>query len=431
MCDTKAIQVKNLSKCYRIYTHPIDRLKQLICPNFFNKSKKKDPYFTEHWALRDVSFEVKKGETLGIIGANGAGKSTLLQILCGILSPTSGHIEINGKIAALLELGTGFNAEFTGKENVFLYGSVLGLTKQEMEERFNAIADFADIGNFIDHPVKTYSSGMVVRLAFAVIAHANADILIIDEALAVGDAFFVQKCMRFLRDFMRRGTLIFVSHDTGAVINLCDHAILLQHGLIKHSGSAKEVAEMYLENILYAHKNIATDVQHDNSKKETSSNTETTAYRDMRLDYINSTPYRNDIELFKFDPDAESFGEGSVRIVSVTLVDEKRQPLSWVIGGELISILITGKAIKTINNPIVGFCIKDKLGQYLFGDNTYITHCTKQPMRVLPGKSIEALFTFYMPRLQTGDYSINVAVAEGTQENHIQQHWIHDALIFR
>ncbi|OYY58750.1 MAG: ABC transporter ATP-binding protein, partial [Polynucleobacter sp. 35-46-207] len=207
-----AIKVQGLGKRYEIYDQPGDRLRQFLFPrlrNLFRLSHKQ--YFREFWALTDISFEVKRGETVGIIGRNGSGKSTLLQIICGTLTPTTGSVQTNGRIAALLELGSGFNPEFTGRENVYLNASVLGLTKEETDARFDDIVAFADIGDFIDQPTKTYSSGMMVRLAFAVIAHVDADILVIDEALAVGDVFFTQKCMRFLRNFMKKGTILFVS----------------------------------------------------------------------------------------------------------------------------------------------------------------------------------------------------------------------------
>ena len=243
-----AIKVESLSKCYHIYEKPQDRLKQSIYPRLqrlIGKTPKQ--YFREFWALKDVSFEIKKGETVGIIGRNGSGKSTLLQMICGTLNPSSGSIQTSGRIAALLELGSGFNPEFTGRENVYMNASVLGLSNQEIDARFNDIVAFADIGDFIEQPVKTYSSGMMVRLAFAVIAHVDADILVVDEALAVGDAFFTQKCMRFLRDFMKTGTVLFVSHDTVSIKSLCNYAIWLEKGQVIQEGSPKEVCELYLE----------------------------------------------------------------------------------------------------------------------------------------------------------------------------------------
>jgi lipopolysaccharide transport system ATP-binding protein len=206
-----AIRVQGLSKRYEIYTKPSDRLKQFVLPllqRLTGKASKQ--YFREFWALKDVSFEVRKGQTVGIIGRNGSGKSTLLQMICGTITPTTGSIQTNGRVAALLELGSGFNPEFTGRENIYMNASVLGLNSSEIDIRFNDIVDFADIGDFVEQPVKTYSSGMMVRLAFAVIAHVDADILVVDEALSVGDAFFAQKCMRFLRKFMETGTVLFV-----------------------------------------------------------------------------------------------------------------------------------------------------------------------------------------------------------------------------
>ena len=205
-------------------------------------------YYREVPAVENVSFEVKKGETLGIIGRNGSGKSTLLQLIVGTLSPTSGTVEMDGRVAALLELGAGFHPEFTGRENVFLNGALLGLSQQDIEAQLDEMLAFADIGASIDQPVKTYSSGMVVRLAFAVMAHVKADILVIDEALAVGDAFFVQKCMRFLRAFMERGTVLFVSHDSAAVLSLCRKALWLEHGRIAGIGEAKTVCDGYLHD---------------------------------------------------------------------------------------------------------------------------------------------------------------------------------------
>ncbi|MGB2680552.1 MAG: ABC transporter ATP-binding protein, partial [Candidatus Competibacter sp.] len=225
------IEVRQAGKCYQIYERPQDRLKQMLW-------RGRRRYHREFWALQNVSFAVRRGETLGVIGRNGSGKSTLLKLLCGTLAPTTGALSVKGRVAALLELGTGFNPEFTGRENVYLNAAILGLDDAEIERYLPEILAFADIGEFIDQPVKTYSSGMAVRLAFAVAAHVRADVLIIDEALAVGDVFFVQKCMRFLRKFQEEGTLFFVSHDTAAVINLCDRVLWLDQGQLREEGSA-------------------------------------------------------------------------------------------------------------------------------------------------------------------------------------------------
>src|SRR5690349_312600 len=234
--SSEAVTVSHIGKRFEIYEKPHHRLLQ----GLFRGRRQ---FFREFWALRDVSFAVPKGETLAIIGRNGSGKSTLLQIICGTLAPTMGNVDVAGRVAGLLELGTGFNPEFTGREHVFLNATVLGLTREETAARFDDIAAFADIGSFIDQPVKTYSSGMYVRLAFSVIAHVDADILIVDEALSVGDAYFSQKCMRFLRKFREHGTLLFVSHDSGAVVNLCNRAVWLEQGRMRGMGDARVICD--------------------------------------------------------------------------------------------------------------------------------------------------------------------------------------------
>ena len=246
-----AIRVSNLSKCYQIYDTPRDRLKQFVLPRLQRLARQPSKqYFREFWALKDVSFEVKKGETVGIIGRNGSGKSTLLQMICGTLNPTSGSIQTNGRIAALLELGSGFNPEFTGRENVYMNAAVLGLSQGQVDVRFEEIAEFAGIGEFIDQPVKTYSSGMTVRLAFAISVCVEPDILIVDEALAVGDAAFQFKCMERLQSLTQSGTtLLFVSHDMSMVKNFCESAIYLQSGSERAQGSPDEIAELYLIDI--------------------------------------------------------------------------------------------------------------------------------------------------------------------------------------
>lgn len=238
-----AIKVENLGKCFRVYDKNIDRIKQVI-------STGKKRYYREFWALQNVSFEAKKGESIGIIGRNGSGKSTLLQILCRTLTPTTGSITTHGRIAALLELGAGFNPEFTGRENVFLNGAILGFNRREMENLFDEIEAFADIGNFIDQPVKKYSSGMFVRLAFAVQACVNPDILIVDEALSVGDVFFQQKCARYIQKLQNQGTTIFfVSHDLGIIRDLCKNTLYLKEGNAVYFGpSAEAVRKYYIDN---------------------------------------------------------------------------------------------------------------------------------------------------------------------------------------
>jgi len=246
-----AIKVEGLSKRYEIYGKPHDRLKQFIFPRiqrFFGLKLKQ--YFREFWALNDISFEIKKGETVAIIGRNGCGKSTLLQIICGTLSQTAGIINTNGRIAALLELGSGFNPEFTGRENVYMQGSIFGLTTKQIAERFDQIASFADIGQFIEQPVKTYSSGMFVRLAFASNIFFDPEIMIVDEALSVGDMNFQAKCMTALTQIQERGcTILFVSHDIGSVKSLCTRAIYLDDGKTVAIGPSSEIAELYIRSM--------------------------------------------------------------------------------------------------------------------------------------------------------------------------------------
>jgi lipopolysaccharide transport system ATP-binding protein len=419
MSDDIAIKVENLSKCYQIYDKPKDRLLQML-----TRGHKK--YFREFWALKDVSFEVKKGETVGIIGRNGSGKSTLLQMICGTLTPTTGSIQTNGRIAALLELGSGFNPEFTGRENVYMNASVLGLSNAEISARFDEIVAFADIGDFIEQPINTYSSGMMVRLAFAVIAHVDADILVIDEALAVGDAFFTQKCMRFLRKFMETGTVLFVSHDTGAVRSLCSYAFLLNKGEIAQQGNPKIVSEKYLEALLESQsgKNIdANPLLHavEIEPEETI---------DQRHQLFNNSLFRNDIQVFDFNYASENFGTGVAYISEVKLLDNKDRRLAWVIGGQKVKLRIKVNIVSFVESPIIGFFVKDKLGQNLFGDNTYLSYLDRQ-FSIEEGEILQAEFVFQMPRLANGDYVVTAAFASGVQDSHVTHHWIHDALVFK
>jgi len=427
--------LKQVSKCYHMYEQPVDRLKQLLLPPLYNTCFRKESkqYFTEFHALTDISFKVSKGETIGIIGANGAGKSTLLQIISGTLAPTTGRVEVHGRVAALLELGSSFDPEFTGIENVYLYGAILGIDKKEMANRLDAICEYADIGEYVHQPIKTYSSGMVVRLAFAVIVHVDADILIIDEALTVGDTFFVQKCMRFLRNFSKTGTVLFVSHDAATVVNLCSHVIWLQAGKIKKQGSPKHVSEAYLEEQIMKSQNIMKKQVNSLSsgkaaKKKPSEQQE--QKRDMRLDFINRTNLRNDMELFQFQENSLSFGQRTASIVNVFMTDDANNALAWIVGGEKVQLCIECETHATLDNPIVGFYVKDRLGQYLFGDNTFLVY-ESNPLMIEEGHSFQARFSFRMPVLPIGEYTVSPAIAVGTQDEHLTQHWLHDALVFK
>lgn len=429
MSSESVITVSGLCKSYETYATPRDRLKQLVLPPL-QRSLGMQPrrYSEEFSALSDVSFEVRRGETFGIVGRNGSGKSTLLQMLCGTLSPSAGQMHVHGKVAALLELGAGFNPEFSGRENVYMNGRLFGLTTRQIDERFDSIAAFADIGGFIEKPVKTYSSGMYVRLAFAVIAHVDADILVVDEALSVGDAYFVQKCMRFLRGFMERGTLLFVSHDIGAVQNLCSRAMLLERGRVKEIGAPKDVVKHYLEALVSESQDISAAKQPDAQAQESGSELD---YVDMRDRFLNQTNLRNDIELFSFQIDSDSFGAGGARIRDVYMEDvQAGGRLTWVVGGELVRLVICAEALADLDSVILGFDLKDRLGQTVFGDNTFLTYIS-EPQFVAAGQIVSACFEFRMPVMRGGDYAITAAIATGTQSTHVQHHWIHEAMILR
>lgn len=422
-----AIRVTNLSKRYEIYSHPSDRLKQFVTPRLqklMGQSPKQ--YFSEFWALKEVSFEIKKGETVGIIGRNGSGKSTLLQMICGTLTPTSGSIQTNGRIAALLELGSGFNPEFTGRENIYMNASVLGLSSAEIDERYDDIAAFADIGQFIEQPVKTYSSGMYVRLAFAVIAHVDADILVVDEALAVGDAVFTQKCMRFIRRFQENGSLIFVSHDTASVQNLCKSGIWLKNGRVKQAGTAKSVSEAYLQYTLqeiYGDQSKLTSIAPNAIGKDECANQTALGTEPLtKLDYGAVASVHDNLN------EAKGWKTGSAEIVSVVLKQLSPGPEGVFEGGERVRMTLLAKAHEALQNPILGFLVRDRLGQDLFGENT-LPFTDLVPTPIESGMIFEGIFEFILPMLPNGQYSVMASVANGDLYTHVQHHWMHDALI--
>ena len=412
MSSDIAISVKNLTKTYRLFDHPGDRIKQ-----FFSIGMKQ--YHKEFTALKDVSFEIKKGETVGIIGRNGSGKSTLLQLICGIFKPTSGSVQVNGRISALLELGAGFNPEFTGRENVYFQGALMGFTKAQMDERFEAIATFADIGEFIEQPVRTYSSGMFVRLAFAVMAHVDANILLIDEALAVGDMHFTQKCMRFLKSFKSQGTLLVVSHDIANISALCDRVAWLDSGGLRRYDDTKSVSEDYL-NVMVGPKSSG------NSAKMVA--TDDLVLLDQRRDFLNSSNLRNDLEVFNFNFSHEKSSNRKVKIVSVRITDLDGQPYQWVVGGEMVTVQVNVQTSVIIKKPILGFTVKDHLGRSVFGDNTYLSFIDQTPV-VAAECNLLAKFTFIMPRLPAGQYSVHAAIAAGTQRQNEMLDWCHDSMI--
>lgn len=419
--ESVVIEVESVFKEYRVFQKPSHRLWQML----FGGARR---FYNPHPVLRDISFKVHKGETVGIVGRNGCGKSTLLSILCSTLPSTAGRVTVRGRIAALLELGAGFNPELTGLENVELCAKIYGLGDEQLADRLQKIIDFADIGEYISQPVKTYSSGMFTRLAFSVVAHVDADILVVDEALAVGDAYFVQKCMRFLDRFKAAGgTLLFVSHDMGSVTSLCDRAIWLKDGRIAIDANPKQVANEYLAD-LYAmqQSSSSTQAQPENPEDNSGAHSEV-EFHDPRRNMLLHSPIRNDIEVFAFKP-GHDFGSGAAKIENAVIVDEQNRPLAWVVGGERVAIKVDIKANSELTSAIVGFVVKDRQGQPLFGDNTYLSYLDA-PVSVPRGGALMARFDFRMPILANGEYSISIAVSDGSQSSHIVHQWLHDAII--
>jgi len=421
LADT-VIEVSGVGKSYHMYERPSHRLWQAL-------AGKRKSFYKDFWALRDVSFSIRRGQTVGIVGRNGSGKSTLLQMIAGTLNPTEGSIKVKGRVAALLELGSGFNPEFTGRENVYLNATILGLSRAQIDQRLESILAFADIGEFIDQPVRSYSSGMSVRLAFAVIAHVDADILIIDEALAVGDAFFSQKCMRFLREFQKNGTLLFVSHDAAAVTNLCENAVWLQNGRMRLSGTSQEVVEAYMTEQHVVGRREVGDAKIVVEKKQRKLVSDAP---DFRHDALLEAGVSNRIAIFEFDPDnvGQEFGARGARIIDVSMTDDQGQRVGVLEGGELVRLQVRVELQQALENLIVGFYVKDRLGQRLFGDNSYFA-CRDAPVSGNAGEQVVGTFVFRMPIMPSGSYMIDAAVASGDQHDHTQQHWIHDALEFR
>ncbi|MFA5514956.1 MAG: ABC transporter ATP-binding protein [Desulfuromonadales bacterium] len=416
-----AIRVVNLSKYYQIYDTPRDRLKQFVLPRLRRAFGRKPMcFYREFWALREVAFTVARGETLGIVGRNGSGKSTLLQLICGTLAASAGAIETRGRVAALLELGAGFNPEFTGRENVYMAASLYGLSRPEINARFAAIAAFADIGDFIEQPVKMYSSGMYVRLAFAVIAHVDADILVIDEALSVGDALFTQKCMRFIRQFQKRGTLLFVSHDMSSVINLCRSAIWLEEGRIRDVGPAKKVADEYLRHTLQELYGDAASLEATNAGAD--EHPPAVPKDNEVLDYHVEGVAADNMHA------ASGWQTGGAQILGVRMEPLAGGQGGVFLGGEKVRMLIRARARQPLRRPILGFLVRDRLGQDLFGENT-LPFTDLHPTEIAAGQDFEGEFVFRLPMLPNGQYAVMASVADGDLHHHIQHHWLHDAMI--
>lgn len=381
-----AIRVHNISKRYQIYDAPRDRLKQFVLPRLHQiVGKAPKQYFREFSALNSVSFEVKKGETVGIIGRNGAGKSTLLQILCGTLTPTDGVVEVNGRVAALLELGSGFNSEFTGRENIYMNAGVLGLSRQEIEARFDHIVAFADIGDFLDQPVKTYSSGMYVRLAFAVVVHVDADILIIDEALSVGDMYFQAKCMAHMKKLMSSGvTVLFVSHDTSAVKSLCSRAVYLEQGTVVVSGATDDVVEAYYGSAVRSRQSIATS----NIKKLPNDLTKVAV--EDQLEFAKRAGYQR-------------LQNGMAEFIIVQLLDEYGQKIEMVEFGQKVILRMLIQANVNLPTLSMGYHIRNRNGFDVIYSDSGIENCHISDFEVGEVVAVDWSFTVH---LCSGEYTI-------------------------
>lgn len=380
------------------------------------------------WAVRDVDFEVRRGEAVAIVGRNGAGKSTLLRMIAGVTEPSEGTVNVNGRVAPLLDLSTGFDMEFTGRENIYHAASLVGFSRQEIEARLDAIIAFSELGDFIEQPMKTYSSGMVARLGFAIAANTSADILIVDEALAVGDAAFQQKCMRFIRRFSQTGALLFVSHDTASVTSLCRRALWLDRGFVRAYGEASEVSQHFLAAIS-EEASGAEGFQTRGERRRPPA--EILAHElDPRHAALQASDKRNQLNIFEFEPDSENYGTGGAKIADVALLSSEGLSLSTLSGGENVMLRITAEAKKDLNGVIVGFFFKNRLGQQLFGDNTFLT-TLDAPINVAKGGVVQAGFEFRLPYLPPGDYAFDVAIATGSQLDHVIQQWIIDAMFIK
>ena len=411
-----AIRVQNLSKCYQIYDKPRDRLLQML-------TRGRKQFFREFWALRDVSFEIKKGETVGIIGRNGSGKSTLLQMICGTLNPTGGGIQTNGRIAALLELGSGFNPEFTGRENVYMNGAVLGLSREEVDERFDDIAAFADIGQFIEQPVKTYSSGMFVRLAFAVNIMSKPEIMVVDEALSVGDMAFQAKCMTALTRIQDSGaTVLFVSHDISALKSLCTRGIYLEHGVVQAIGPAGDVAEHYVRKM---REEMNAEFAGTGSL-ETSRDASGPRTREQTAEaraFKKSVDFDNCVSHFRY-------GDGGARITFAELLDEDFRPINEVSFNQSVFVRVY---FETSIDGEVGcnYYVLDDKRNFILG--AALNLVGEEPlMRVKDGGRYVVTYKTRLP-LYEGSHSIQLQIvkATGRDDAAIFLDVIDDAIVFK
>jgi ABC-type polysaccharide/polyol phosphate transport system ATPase subunit len=402
----KVIEFKGVSKSYPVYHSPKDRLKELLTLN-------RKSFHEDFWALHDLSFDVARGETFCVIGENGSGKSTLLQIVARILTPSSGSAQVHGRVAALLELGSGFNPEFTGKDNVYLNASILGLTQKEIDARYESIAAFAEIGSFIDQPVKTYSSGMTVRLAFAVAIHVDPEILLVDEALAVGDIYFRQRCMRKVHELRASGvTILFVSHSIGDVKAIGDRCLWLDKGRLREIGETEGVVSKYL----------AAMTVKDSRYLETGPPAATVVSSSGRL----PAPPEVVTRIPNID---HRYGDNRAHVTGIAVYDEFGTEVRLLMPSTKIIVRISALADEPVALPIVGFMLRNHLGVDFAATNT--AREGHQLPALSPGDRLTVDFHLDVPELYPSEFSFSPAVADGTLNSYTMCDWIDNALILQ
>ena len=395
-----AISVQDVTKIYRLYDKPIDRLLEAM-------SITKKTYHKKFFALDKISFEIEKGTTVGIIGTNGSGKSTILKIITGVLNPSSGSVEVDGNISALLELGAGFNMDYTGIENIYMNGTMMGFSREEMEKKLPEILEFADIGDFVHQPVKTYSSGMFVRLAFALAINVEPEILIVDEALSVGDVFFQAKCYKKMEEIRQKGTtILMVTHDMGSVIKYCDKVILLNRGSFVAEGKAGEIVDLY-KKILANRFEIEEEVEEDKLPVEAK-----VANTDKLMK-----------ESLSINPSVTEYGDGRAKIYDLGLIDSKGEISNLLIKGEELTIKERIRFFADIKQPIFTYTIKDKKGTELSGTNTMFELTDIEEVHA--GDSYDVEFRQKM-NLQGGEYLISMSCTGFENGQHVVYHRLYD-----
>ncbi len=395
-----AISVQDVTKIYRLYDKPIDRLLEAM-------SITKKTYHKKFFALDKISFEIEKGTTVGIIGTNGSGKSTILKIITGVLNPSSGSVEVDGNISALLELGAGFNMDYTGIENIYMNGTMMGFSREEMEKKLPEILEFADIGDFVHQPVKTYSSGMFVRLAFALAINVEPEILIVDEALSVGDVFFQAKCYKKMEEIRQKGTtILMVTHDMGSVIKYCDKVILLNRGSFVAEGKAGEIVDLY-KKILANRFEIEEEVEEDKLPVEAK--------------VANTGKLMK--ESLSINPNLTEYGDGRAKIYDLGLIDIKGEISNLLIKGEEFTIKERIRFFADIKQPIFTYTIKDKKGTELSGTNTMFELTDIEEVHA--GDSYDVEFRQKM-NLQGGEYLISMSCTGFENGQHVVYHRLYD-----